>query len=136
MERSNLYATETPKSPAEFAKDFASVAKRYGFVINNSESMNMARTFSAHGADVGEDFDLHMIQVCKPEKASMSLRANPERAILMPKFVMAFSKGDATQLRFMSYGKEDIQAMVDDDVFPGSLGESYEKIVSMIEEAR
>lgn len=136
MDHNDLYRAETRKSPATFASDFAGVLKKYGFIINNADTMDMGKTFRAHGADAGEGFDLHMIQVCKPEKASQSLAANPERAILMPKFVMAFSKGGKTQLRFMSYSGADISAMVDDLVFPGSLAESFQKIREMIDEAR
>ncbi|MEN8257447.1 MAG: DUF302 domain-containing protein [Thermodesulfobacteriota bacterium] len=136
MDRNDLYSTETSKTAAEFAKDFEAVCQKYDFTVNNSDSMDMARTFSAHGAPVGDDFDLHMIQVCKPSKASKSLSGNPERSILMPKFVMAFSKGGKTQLRYMSYSTADIKAMVDDDVFPGALAETFAKIRSMIDEAK
>jgi len=136
MNREDLYCAETGKSPAQFACDFDKVAKKYGFVVNNSDTMDMAKTFRAHGAAAGEGFDLHMIQICKPEKASKSLAANPERAILMPKFVMAFSKGGRTQLRFMSFSAADVSAMVDDQVFPGSLAESFQKIRDMIDEAK
>ncbi|MFZ5776426.1 MAG: DUF302 domain-containing protein [Thermodesulfobacteriota bacterium] len=136
MQRNDLYRAETSKSPAEFAHDFGAVAKKYGFIINNSDTMDMGKTFKAHGADAGDGFDLHMIQICKPEKASKSLAANPERAILMPKFVMAFTKAGKTQLRFISYNADDIAVMVDDPVFPGSLAESFQKIREMIDEAR
>ncbi len=65
----------------------------------------------------------------------MSMNANPERSILMPKFVMVFSRDGKTQIRFFYYSAETIRAMVDDDVFPGSLAQTYEKIISMIDEA-
>ena len=136
MDRNDLYSTETTKSPAEFAKDFEAVCTKYDFTVNNSDTMDMGKTFGAHGASVSDDFDLHMIQVCKPAKASKSLSGNPERSILMPKFVMAFSKGNKTQLRYMSYSDADIKAMVDDDVFPGALAETFAKIRSMIDEAK
>jgi len=136
MQQEDLYRAETSKSPADFARDFDRVAGKYGFIINNAETMDMGKTFRAHGAEAGADFDLHMIQICKPEKAAKSLAANPERAVLMPKFVMAFSKGGTTQLRFLSYSGGDIGAVVADEVFPGSLVESFRKIREMIDEAR
>ncbi|PLX50648.1 MAG: DUF302 domain-containing protein [Desulfobulbaceae bacterium] len=136
MDHNDLYVTETDKTPAAFARDFEAVCNKYDFIVNNSQTMDMAKTFTAHGAEVGPDFDLHMIQVCKPSKAGKSLTANPERSILMPKFVMAFSKDGKTQIRYMSYGEADIRAMVDDDVFPGSLAETFAKIRAMIDEAR
>ena len=136
MQQEDLYVAETGKSPADFARDFDRVAGKYGFIINNAETMDMGKTFRAHGAEAGADFDLHMIQICKPEKAAQSLAANPERAVLMPKFVMAVSKVGTTQLRFLSYNGGDISAVVADEVFPGSLAESFQKIREMIDEAR
>ena len=135
MRKDDLYSAETVKTPAQFARDFGEVVSKYGFIIANGDHMDMAKTFTAHGAQVGEGFDLHMIQLCKPEKASKSLSGNPERAILMPKFVMVFSRAGKTQVRFLSYNGDDIAAMVDDPVFPGSLAETFAKIRSMIDEA-
>ena len=37
---------------------------------------------------------------------------------------------------FLSYSEENIRAVVDDDVFPGSLAETYKKIHEMIDEAK
>jgi uncharacterized protein (DUF302 family) len=133
--RDHLYKSETDKSPADFAQDLNTVVKKYGFIIGNEPAMNMQKTFSDHGGEVGPEFDLHMIQICKPDKASKSLTANPERSILMPKFVMAFSKDGKTQIRFAYYSGETIGEMVDDAEFPGSLAQTYEKIKSMIDEA-
>jgi len=78
--------------------------------------------------------DLHAL--CKPEKAAKSLSANPERAILMPKFIMTFTKHGKTQIRFLSFSEDNIRSVVDDDVFPASLAETYKKIHDMIEEAK
>ena len=135
MNQENVYRATSEKSPVDFARDFTAVVQKYGFIVNNSETMNMATTFLAHGVDVAEGFDLHMIQVCKPTKAVGSLTANPERAVLMPKFVMVFSKDGVTQVRYLSYGADDIKAVVDDPVLPGSLAETFAKIRSMIDEA-
>ncbi len=131
----HLYKSETNKSSAEFAKDLTTVVEKYGFVIHNKNNMDMAYSFGQHGAEIAEGFDLHMIQICKPEKAAVSLQGNPERAILMPKFVITFAKGGKTEIRFFYFSADNIRAMVDDDVFPGSLAQTYEKIISMIEEA-
>lgn len=133
----NLYQAETAKSAARFAGDFEAVCGRYGFVVNNSEGMDMKKTFTAHGGVVPDDFDLHMMQVCKPTKANKSLTANPERAILMPNFVMVFSREGKTMIRYMSYSAADIAEMVPGDAkFPESLAETFAKIRSMIDEAK
>ena len=136
MNQDNVYATETAKNNAEFVKDLGEVVKKYGFIVHNEDKMEMAHSFGAHGAEVAEGFDLHMIQICKPEKAAKSLSMNPERAILMPKFIMTFTKDGKTQIRFLSYSEDNIKAVVDDDQFPGSLAETYKKIVEMIDEAK
>jgi hypothetical protein len=50
----------------------------------------------------------------------------------MPKFVMAFSRDGRTQVRFLRYSREMIQALVDDPEFAGSLEQSYQAISEMI----
>ena len=135
MQQEDLYVAETGKSPADFARDFDRVAGKYGFIINNPETMDMGKTFRAHGAEAGPDFDLHMIQICKPEKAAVSLQANPERAILMPKFVMTFTQNAKTQVRLLIYNRPMIEALVGEPAFADSLEESYNAIKNMIEEA-
>lgn len=132
----NLYRAETSKSVNQFVKDLNSAAKKRGFIIHNEDKMEMAHSFGKHGVKVAESFDLHMIQICKPEKAAKSLDKNPERAILMPKFVMTFTKNGKTQIRFLSYSKEMIANIVDDPEFPGSLEETYKNIIAMIEDAK
>lgn len=136
MKKDQLYSAETGKSTKDFVTALGAVAKKNGFVLHNESSMDMAHSFGRHGAQVAEGFDLHMMQICKPEKAAKSLSANPERAILMPKFVMTFTKNGRTQIRFLSFSEENIRAVVDDDVFPASLAETYKKIIDMIEEAK
>ncbi len=132
-----LYAAESEKTVAQFVQDFSSIAKASDFTINNLATMNMKETFTAHGGTVPEEFDLHMIQVCKPSKASISLAANPERAILMPKFVHVFSGNNRTQIRFLSHSPEEIRELVPNDAeFPDSLKQTFIKICAMIDQAR
>jgi hypothetical protein len=54
----------------------------------------------------------------------------------MPKFVMAFSRDGATEVRFLYYSKELIALLIPGDaVFPESLEQTYGAIRAMIEEA-
>lgn len=132
-----LYAAESEKSVSLFVEDFAAIAEKNNFVINNKATMNMKETFSAHGGNVPDNFDLHMMQICKPTKADKSLTANPERAILMPKFVHVFSKDKKTQVRYLSFTPEYIADMVPGDTqFPESLEQTFAKIRSMIDDAK
>lgn len=133
----NLYAVESEKSVSRFVEDFAAIVAANDFVINNKSTMNMKETFTAHGGTVPEEFDLHMIQVCKPTKADKSLSANPERAILMPKFVHVFSKEKKTHVRYLSQSPDYIAEFVPGDAkFPESLEQTFSKIRSMIDEAK
>jgi hypothetical protein len=131
-----IYRSRTDKPLARFVDDLDQLARSRGFLIHNRETMAMADTFSRHGMPVDDDFDLHMIQICKPEKASKSLGKNPERAVLMPKFVIAFSDKSETQIRFLHYRPKTAQELVDDAWFPDSLAASYAEIITLIEEAR
>jgi len=131
-----IYQSETDKPLDQFIVDMASAAARRGFFIHNESKMDMARTFGRHGVEVAEGFDLHMIQVCKPQKASRGLAKNPERAVLMPKFVVTFSENGKTQIRFLKYSRALVASLIADAEFPDSLVESFEEIVEMIEEAR
>jgi uncharacterized protein (DUF302 family) len=131
-----IYNTESEKPVFQFVADLASAAARRGFFIHNESKMDMAHTFGRHGVEVAEGFDLHMIQVCRPQKAGKSLAKNPERAVLMPKFVVVFSDNGKTQIRFLKYSRDLVASLVDDAEFPDSLSESFDDIVAMIVEAK
>ena len=131
-----IYQSQTAKPIEQFVDDLDQVARTRGFLIHNKETMEMAHTFGRHGAHVAEDFDLHMIQICKPDKASASLGKNLERAVLMPKFVITFSDNGATQIRFLHYRPETVSDLIDDAEFPESLAASFAEIIAVIEEAR
>jgi uncharacterized protein (DUF302 family) len=131
-----IYQAETGKPLNQFVADMATAAARRGFFIHNESKMDMAHTFGRHGVEVAKGFDLHMIQVCRPQKAGKSLAKNPERAVLMPKFVVVFSDKGRTQIRFLKYSRDLVASLVDDAEFPDSLSESFDDIVAMIEEAK
>jgi uncharacterized protein (DUF302 family) len=131
-----IYCAETEKPVIQFVVDLATAAARRGFFIHNESKMDMAHTFGRHGVKVAKGFDLHMIQICKPSKAGQSLSRNPERAVLMPKFVMTFTRDGKTQIRFLRFSREFVAGLIDDAEFPDSLAASFQDIVIMIEEAK
>lgn len=135
MNSATLYRTETAKPLAEFVATLAAAGKKYGFTIHNESSMEMAHTFGKHGVKVGAEFDLHMIQICKPEKAAASLQKNPERAALMPKFVTVFTAGGLTQVRFLRYSSEMLEALVQDAEFAASVASTYDEIEQAIKDS-
>lgn len=130
-----VYRAESEKSVEQFVADFAELVTGKGFTIHNDGKIAMKDMFTAHGQDVVEGFDLHMIQLCKPEKAAKSLSANPERSVLMPKFIMAFTQNGKTQVRMLRYGRELIAELVDDTEFPGSLEETFNNLMKFIDAA-
>lgn len=73
MNPDNLYATETTKESSLFVRDLVEIVTRNGFVIHNENAMEMSYSFGMHGVEVSKDFDLHMIQICKPEKAALKV---------------------------------------------------------------
>jgi uncharacterized protein (DUF302 family) len=135
MSDTTLYRTQTTKPLSEYVAALSAAGQKRGFIIHNETSMEMANTFGKHGVQVGAGFDLHMIQICKPEKAAVSLSANPERAALMPKFITTFTQNGTTQIRMLRYGRTLIEALVNDKDFAASLDESYDAIQKTIEEA-
>jgi hypothetical protein len=69
-------------------------------------------------------------------EVAKSLSKNPERSVLMPKFIMTFSRNGLTRIRFIHYSQETVRALVDDEEFPDSLAESFAQVIALIEEAR
>ncbi|NTW99194.1 MAG: DUF302 domain-containing protein [Geobacteraceae bacterium] len=135
MQWAELYQKETEKPLAQFIKDIKREGESRGFIIHNENGMEMAHTFGSHGVAVAQGFDLHMIQICKPEKAAVSLQTDPERAVLMPKFVMTFTREGKTHVRFLIYNRPMIEALVGEPSFADSLLESYGAIKTMIDAA-
>ena len=130
-----LYRGESDKPVWQFVADLKEAGLRSGFLIHNEDKMEMAHTFGSHGVQVGEGFDLHMIQICKPEKAAGSLQKNPERAALMPKFVTVFTADGKTQIRFLRYNRAMLETLIQDAEFAVSVGATYDEIERAISEA-
>ena len=131
----NIYKNQTNKSLLQFVADFTAALTKRGFLVHNADKMDMAALFGHHEISAPDNFDLHMLQLCKPEKAAKSLFKNPERSILIPKFVMLFTKEGMTQIRFLYYSSDAVRSLIDDDEFPQSLDETFSTIISMIEES-
>ena len=130
-----IYRTETAKPVRVFVRDFIASAYARGFIVHNEDNMDMGRSFAAHGVTVDDGFDLHMVQICKPPKAAKSLSKNPERSVLMPEFVMAFSKDGRTQVRMLRYLPALVADLIEDSEFPSSLDESFDSIQTAIDTA-
>ncbi|MDY0301332.1 MAG: DUF302 domain-containing protein [Trichlorobacter sp.] len=130
-----LFRAETSKTVKQFVADLTQNGQRKGFLIHNEDKMEMANTFGAHGVQVAEGFDLHMIQVCKPEKSAPSLQANPERAALIPKFITVFSDKGKTRVRMLRYLPALVNSLLSDPDFAVNVQGSYDAIEGIIKES-
>lgn len=130
-----IYRNQTAKPVGRFVLDLEHAARQRGFVLHNQETMAMAQTFGHHGIAVAEDFDLHMIHICKPAKAAQVMEKSLERAALMPKFIMVFSEQATTRIRFLHHRPEAVFKLLGDADFPAALAASSKEIITIIEEA-
>lgn len=133
-EWAQLYRSETVKPVWQFVADLKEAGMKHGFLIHNEDKMEMANTFGSHGVEVAEGFDLHMIQVCKPEKSAPSIAKNPERAALIPKFITVFTADNKTQVRMLRYLPPMITGLLGDAAFAESVQGSYDAIEQIIRE--
>jgi len=115
---SNVYHAQTNKSIADFIKALGRTMTMHGFIIHNEDRMEMVHHFGHHGVELAEDFDLHMVQVCAPKRSAQSLQTNLERAVLLPKFIVVFSKDQTTQVRMLRLDQGLLHELVDDAEFP------------------
>ncbi len=131
-ESADIFCATTDKSIEQFIDSFEQLASPQGFLIHNRDKMNMAETFSRHGETVPTDFDIHMVQVCSPAKASKSMVANPERAALIPKFITVFTRDGKTQVRMLRFNSKLVADLLDDEKFSVTLPQSFDSITKLI----
>jgi len=130
-----LVCRETDKSVEDVIAGLQTAAKGTGFMIHNEDKMEMANTFGSHGVEVAEGFDLHMVQICNPEKAGSSLQTNHERAALIPKFVTIFSQDGKTQVRLLRLEPALIEELIHDKEFAASSAKNYDAIIALVDKA-
>jgi len=132
---SSVFRAETDKSIPEFIKGLGKTMALHGFIIHNEDKMEMVYHFGHHGVELAEGFDLNMVQVCSPKKSAQSMMKNLERAILLPKFIVVFTKDGKTQVRMLLLGRELVATLVDDAEFPELDEAEYSSLRLAIEEA-
>lgn len=116
-QKTDIFRAQTQKCVSDFIKDLGRSMTMSGFIIHNEDKMEMVRHFGYHGVELSSDFGLHMVQVCAPKRSALSLQANPERAVLLPRFIVVFKKNDATQVRLLRLGQDLISELIDDEDF-------------------
>lgn len=130
-----VFRAESDKRIAEFIKGLGKAMALRGFIIHNDNNMEMVHHFGHHGVELAKGFDLHMVQICAPKKSAQSLMENLERAVLLPKYIVVFSKNGKTQVRMLQISKELVAELVDDVAFPEMHTAVCESLISAIKEA-
>ena len=131
----DVFHAETDKSIVDFIQDLGKTMAMQGFMIHNDDKMEMVHHFGHHGVELAEGFDLRMVQVCAPKKSAQSLMENLERAVLLPKFIVVFTKNNQTQIRMLRIYQDLVAELVDDVSFPAMHEAVCDSLVSAIEEA-
>lgn len=130
----DVFRAETGKSIVDFIKDLGKSMAMHGFVIHNEDKMEMVHHFGHHGVELAEGFDLRMVQICAPKKSAKSLIENPERAVLLPKFIVVFSKNNRTQVRMLRISQQLVAELVEDAEFPALHESVCDSLITAIEE--
>ena len=130
-----VFRAETNKSIIDFIKDLGKSMAMQGFVIHNEEKTELVHHFGHHGLELAEGFDLNMVQVCSPKKSAQSMMENLERAVLLPKFIVVFSKSGKTQVRMLLLDRELVAELVDDTEFPAMNEAGANIVITAIKEA-
>ena len=130
-----VFRAETNKSIIDFIKDLGKSMAMQGFVIHNEEKTELVHHFGHHGLELAEGFDLNMVQVCSPKKSAQSMMENLERAVLLPKFIVVFSKTGKTQVRMLLLDRELVAELVDDTEFPAMNEAGSNSLITAIKEA-
>ena len=131
----DVFRVTTDKTVVDFIKDLGRSMAMHSFIIHNEEKMEMVRHFGHQGVALAEDFDLHMVQVCAPQKSARSLLANLERAVLLPQFIVVFTQDQKTQVRMLRFSRELVAELVDDADFPELNATMCDSLICAINEA-
>ncbi len=135
MALGNIISYETEKPVLEFIVDLEKSMNKRGFIIHNKDHMALKDTYDAHHIEMPEGFDLHMLQLCKPEKSSEMLKNNLERVSFLPKFINVWTGNGKTQIRMLQYDGQEVAALLDDEKYGRAIKESFSSIAGFIEEA-
>lgn len=130
-----VFRAETNKSIIDFIKDLGKSMAMQGFVIHNEEKTELVHHFGHHGLELAEGFDLNMVQVCSPKKSAESMMENLERAVLLPKFIVVFSKAGKTQVRMLLLRRDLVAELFDDVEFPAMHEAASDSLIAAIKEA-
>lgn len=130
-----IVAFESNKKVSGLVQDLEVSLNKRGFIIHNKGHESMKDTYDEHNIEMPENFDLQILQLCKPDKSSKMLLGDIERIALMPKFINVFTKDGKTQIRMLRYDSSEVAALMGDEQFGNGMEESFNGIIKIIEEA-
>ncbi|MDA3902283.1 MAG: DUF302 domain-containing protein [Desulfuromusa sp.] len=131
----DVFRAESDKSIVDFIKDLGKAMAVRGFLIHNDNKTEMVHHFGYHGVELAKGFDLRMVQVCAPKASAQSMTENLERAVILPKFIVVFSKNKKTQVRMLRIHRELVAELVDDAEFPAMHAAVCDSLTAAIEAA-
>lgn len=134
----------TKKNINSFLNDLEAVVSDKGFIVVHKDKANLAAFYRDSGVELPDDFDIRMIQICRPKISGKLLLQNPERAIFIQKFIFVFSRNGNTEVSVLGYSADIVSSLlgnnipengISDTEFAKNLEKSLQKIGEMIDAA-
>lgn len=135
MKQMSFFRQKTHKSLVQFVSDLESSAESVGFKVVHKGKSNIADFYASNGVMLPKDFDLEMIQICRPEVSGPILYQNPARAVFIQKYIFVFTKNGLTEICALRYSAGVVAELLEetvDDGFSKRQEESFEKTKDII----
>jgi hypothetical protein len=133
MAKGILFSAQSSKTAKSFVEAVRKNASQFGFGVR--DVFNLAKMYQDQGVEVAGDFQAYSIVLCNFERSYTSMRSNPRRAavLLQPKQIVVHDGGNGLTVDYLPFTRPFIvNALPGDEAFAGSLHESCQKIVSLI----
>ena len=88
-----------------------------GFTIYHRDKSDLVAFYRNAGFELPDHFQHIMLQICKPAASSKSMYINPERCVFVQKFIFIYTKGEATEIRFLGYSDKIIGELLGHNEF-------------------
>ncbi len=114
-----IFRNSTDKPLGEFVADFSRAAEKRGFVLYHQDKSDLVAFYRSTGVELPDNYQHVMLQICKPQQSGGSLLLNPERSVFVQKFVFVYTKGAATEVRFLGFSGNLIADLLGHNSFDG-----------------
>jgi hypothetical protein len=133
MAKGALFSAQSSKTINSFLEAVHKSASQFGFGVR--DVFDLAKMYKDRGVEVAGDFQAYAIVLCNFERSYRSIRSNPRRAavLLQPKQIVVHDGGNGLTVDYLPFTRSFIMdALPGDEAFAGSLHESCQKVVSLI----